>query len=56
MIYFKINYKKVDTELEATTILKDIHNSDQIEIVEFFTGNSKNEDVLNAYFSVIRNN
>jgi len=53
---FKINYKKVDTELEATTVLKDIHNSDQIEIVEFFTGNTKNEDVLNAYFSVIRNN
>ena len=53
---FKINYKKVDTELEATTVLKAIHNSDQIEIVEFFTGNSKNEDVLNAYFSIIRNN
>ena len=43
---FKINYKKVDTELEATTILKDIHNSDQIEIVEFFTGNSKNQYVI----------
>ena len=53
---FKINYQYADNENDAIECLSNILKSDKIEILEFFTGNSNNEGVLNDYFSTINNN
>ena len=53
---FKINYQCADNKNDAIECLNNILNSDKIEILEFFTGNSNNEGVLNDYFSTINNN
>jgi 2-succinyl-5-enolpyruvyl-6-hydroxy-3-cyclohexene-1-carboxylate synthase len=53
---FKINYQCADNKNDAIECLNNILKSDKIQILEFFTGNSNNEGVLNDYFSTINNN
>ena len=51
---FKINYQCANNKNDATKSLDNILNSNQMEILEFFTGESKNEEILNDYFSAIK--
>jgi 2-succinyl-5-enolpyruvyl-6-hydroxy-3-cyclohexene-1-carboxylate synthase len=49
-----LNYHCAKNEKEAEQIIPTVLNSNQFEIVEFFTGNVENEKILNDYFSVIK--
>ena len=51
---YKINYQFANNERDAAKCIDNIMNSDQMEILEFFTGESKNEEILNDYFSAIK--
>jgi 2-succinyl-5-enolpyruvyl-6-hydroxy-3-cyclohexene-1-carboxylate synthase len=51
---FKINYQKATNEIQATDYLKNIFKSKDVEIIELFTGNIENENVLNDYFREIK--
>ena len=51
---FKINYQCANNKNDATKSLDNILNSNQMEILEFFTGESKNEEILNDYFRAIK--
>ena len=49
-----LNYQCAKNEKEAEQIIPTVLKSNQFEIVEFFTGNVKNEKILNDYFSLIK--
>ena len=49
-----LNYHCAKNEKEAEQIIPSVLESNQFEIVEFFTGNVENEKILNDYFSVIK--
>ena len=51
---FKINYQKANNEIQATEFLNKIFKSKDVEIIELFTGNIENEEVLNDYFRNIK--
>ena len=51
---FRINFQKATNEVQATECLNNIFKSKDVEIVELFTGNIKNEEVLNDYFRNIK--
>jgi len=51
---FKINYQKANNEIQAAEYLNDIFNSKDAEIIELFTGNIENENILNDYFKEIK--
>ena len=51
---FKINYQCANNKNDATKSLDNILNSNQMEILELFTGESKNEEILNDYFRAIK--
>ena len=51
---FKINYQKATNEIQAAECLNKIFNSKDSEIIELFTGNIENENVLNDYFRNIK--
>ena len=51
---FKINYQCANNESDAIKCLDFIMKSNQMEILELFTGESKNEQILNDYFSAIK--
>ena len=51
---FKINYQKATTEIQAAKYLNNIFVSKDAEIIELFTGNIENENVLNDYFRNIK--
>ena len=51
---FKINYQKATNEKELNISLNKILNSKKMEILECFTGNVKNENILNDYFKKIK--
>ena len=50
---FKINYQKATNEKELNISLNKIFKSKKMEILECFTGNVKNEDILKDYFEEI---
>ena len=51
---YKINYQFANNENDAIKSLDNIMNSNHMEILELFTGKSKNEEILNDYFSAIK--
>ena len=51
---FKINYQKASNETQAVEYLNNAFNSKDVEIIELFTGDIKNENVLNDYFTNIK--
>ena len=51
---FKINYQKATNEIQAIECLNNIFKSEDMEIIELFTGNIENENVLNDYFRNIK--
>ena len=51
---FRINYQKATNEIQAAECLNNIFNSKDSEIIELFTGNIENENVLNDYFRNIK--
>ena len=51
---FKINYQKATNEIQAAKCLNNIFVSQDAEIIELFTGNIENENVLNDYFRNIK--
>ena len=51
---FKINYQKASNESQAVEYLNNAFNSKDVEIIELFTGDIKNENVLNDYFTNIK--
>ena len=51
---FKINYQKANNEIQAAEYLNNIFNSKDAEIIELFTGNIENENILNDYFKEIK--
>ncbi|MEK9619929.1 MAG: 2-succinyl-5-enolpyruvyl-6-hydroxy-3-cyclohexene-1-carboxylic-acid synthase [Flavobacteriales bacterium] len=51
---FKINYQKANNEIQADGYLNNIFNSKDAEIIELFTGNIENENILNDYFKEIK--
>ena len=51
---FRINYQKANNEIQATECLNNIFKSKDVEIIELFTGNIENEEVLNDYFRNIK--
>ena len=51
---FKINYQKATNEIQAAKYLNNILVSKDVEIIELFTGNIENENVLNDYFRNIK--
>ena len=51
---FKINYQKASNERQAVEYLNNSFSSKDIEIIELFTGDIKNENVLNDYFTNIK--
>jgi 2-succinyl-5-enolpyruvyl-6-hydroxy-3-cyclohexene-1-carboxylate synthase len=51
---FEINYQKATNEFQAAKYLNNIFKSKDAEIIEIFTGNIENENVLNDYFKNIK--
>ena len=51
---FGINYKKVDNIKDAESAIESLIESNQSEILEFFTGNVNNEEILFEYFDNIK--
>ena len=51
---FGINYKKVDSIKEAKSAIERLIVSNRSEILEFFTGNVNNEEILFEYFDNIK--
>ena len=51
---FKINYQKASNESQAVEYLNNAFSSKDVEIIELFTGDIKNENVLNDYFTNIK--
>ena len=51
---FKINYQKASNETQAVEYLNNAFNSKDVEIIELFTGDIKNENILNDYFTNIK--
>ena len=51
---FQINYQKATNEIQAAKYLNNIFVSKDAEIIELFTGNIENENVLNDYFRNIK--
>jgi 2-succinyl-5-enolpyruvyl-6-hydroxy-3-cyclohexene-1-carboxylate synthase len=51
---FKINYQKANNEIQAAEYLNNIFDSKDAEIIELFTGNIENENILNDYFKEIK--
>ena len=51
---FKVNYQKANNEIQAAEYLNNIFNSKDAEIIELFTGNIENENILNNYFKEIK--
>lgn len=51
---FKVNYQKANNEIQAAEYLNNIFNSKDAEIIELFTGNIENENILNDYFKEIK--
>ena len=49
---FRINYQKANNEIQATECLNNIFKSKDVEIIELFTGNIENEEVLNDYLEI----
>jgi len=51
---YKINYQCANNEIKAIEYINKIIKSNQMEILEFFTADSKNEKILNQYFKEIK--
>ena len=51
---YKINYQCANNETKAIEYINKIMKSNQMEILEFFTADSKNEKILNQYFKEIK--
>ena len=51
---FGINYKKVDNIKDAESAIESLIASNRTEILEFFTGNVNNEEILFEYFDNIK--
>ena len=51
---FGVNYKKVDNIKEAESAIEDLLASNHSEILELFTGNVNNEEILFEYFDNIK--
>ena len=51
---YKINYQCANNESKAIEYINKIMKSNQMEILEFFTADSKNEKILNQYFKEIK--
>ena len=51
---YKINYQSANNESKAIEYINKIMKSNQMEILEFFTADSKNEKILNQYFKEIK--
>ena len=51
---FEINYQKATNEIQAAECLNNIFKSKDVEIIELFTGNINNENILNDYFRNIK--
>ena len=51
---FEINYEKATNEIQAVECLNNIFKSKDVEIIELFTGNIENENILNDYFRNIK--
>ena len=51
---FKINYQKASNESQAVEYLNNAFSSKDVEIIELFTGDIKNENILNDYFTNIK--
>jgi 2-succinyl-5-enolpyruvyl-6-hydroxy-3-cyclohexene-1-carboxylate synthase len=51
---FKVNYQCSTNEKETIHYLNKVLESKEVEILELFTGESKNEEILNNYFKEIK--
>ncbi len=51
---FGISYQKATNEIQTDECLNNFFKSEDAEIIELFTGNIKNENVLNEYFRNIK--
>jgi len=51
---FKINYQRADNKIQAAKYLDNFFKSKDAEIIELFTGNIENENILNDYFRKIK--
>jgi 2-succinyl-5-enolpyruvyl-6-hydroxy-3-cyclohexene-1-carboxylate synthase len=51
---FKVKYQFAKNEKETIACLNNITKNKEIEILELYTGNSNNENVLNDYFNAIK--
>ena len=51
---FGVNYQCANNEVEANQCLNNFINTDKMEILEFFTADSKNEEILFNYFKAIK--
>jgi len=51
---FGISYQKATNEIQTDEYLNNFFKSEDAEIIELFTGNIENENVLNEYFRNIK--